>query len=278
MTRTTRTILSSFSILFLGLFALFPALTAKAQVVNGTISGTVTDPSGAVISNATVVVHNDDIGVQRSLTTNSTGTFTAPAIPIGSYTISVDASGFGSYKRTGITLTVGQTLNLTLSLKIVGSETVTVQDVPAAVNLSSDQISGLVDARQVNELPLNGRSYDQLLLLNPATVNYTNQRSGSTGTSNSSVGSMFSASGRRPQDNLFLLNGIEYTGASTSTPPPAEPPVNSSESMVFTSSTSLPTPTRPPTASATGPRYPSPPPAAPTRFMAAFTSSSATAS
>ena len=214
MTRTTRTILSSFSVVFLGLFALFPALTAKAQVVNGTISGTVTDPSGAVISNATVVVHNDDIGVQRSLTTNSTGTFTAPAIPIGSYTISVDASGFGSYKRTGITLTVGQTLNLTLSLKIVGSETVTVQDVPAAVNLSSDQISGLVDARQVKELPLNGRSYDQLLLLNPATVNYTNQRSGSTGTSNSSVGSMFSASGRRPQDNLFLLNGIEYTGAS----------------------------------------------------------------
>ena len=66
----------------------------------------------------------------------------------------------------------------------------------------------------MKELPLNGRSYDQLLLLNPATVNYTNQRSGSTGTSNSSVGSMFSASGRRPQDNLFLLNGIEYTGAS----------------------------------------------------------------
>ena len=126
----------------------------------------------------------------------------------------MDASGFAPYKRTAITLTVGQTLNLTLSLSITGSETITVRDVPSAVNLSSDQISGLVDARQVKELPLNGRSYDQLLLLNPATVNYTNQRSGSTGTSNSSVGSMFSASGRRPQDNLFLLNGIEYTGAS----------------------------------------------------------------
>ena len=140
--------------------------------------------------------------------------FTAPAVPIGSYTISVDATGFGNYKRTGITLTVGQTLNLSLALKVVGSETVTVRDVPPSVNISSDQISGLVDARQVKELPLNGRSYDQLLQLNPGTVNYTNQRSGSTGTSNSSVGSMFSASGRRPQDNLFLLNGIEYTGAS----------------------------------------------------------------
>jgi hypothetical protein len=174
----------------------------------------VTDPNGAVIANAKVVVHNDDTGVQRTLVSNSGGTFTAAAVPIGSYTVSVDASGFGSYKRTGITLTVGETLNLNLALKIVGNETVTVQDVPPSVNLSSDQISGLVDARQVKELPLNGRSYDQLLLLNPATVNYTNQRSGSTGTSNSSVGSMFSASGRRPQDNLFLLNGIEYTGAS----------------------------------------------------------------
>jgi hypothetical protein len=71
-----------------------------------------------------------------------------------------------------------------------------------------------VNERQVKELPLNGRSFDQLLQLNPASVSYTTQRSGGVGTSNSSVGNMFSISGRRPQDNLFLLNGIEYTGAS----------------------------------------------------------------
>jgi len=212
MTRTALTCLSRFFVLFAALSAL--AIHSPAQIVSGTIAGTVTDPNGAVISNAKVIVHNDDTGVQRTLITSNAGTFTAAAIPIGDYTIAVEATGFGSYKRTGITLTVGQTLNLTLSVTITGSETVTVRDVPAAVNLSSDQISGLVDARQVKELPLNGRSYDQLLLLNPATVNYTNQRSGGTGTSNSSVGSMFSASGRRPQDNLFLLNGIEYTGAS----------------------------------------------------------------
>ncbi len=74
--------------------------------------------------------------------------------------------------------------------------------------------SGLIDERQVKELPLNGRSYDELLTLNPATVNYTGQRSGGIGSSNSSVGNMFAVSGRRPQDNLFLLNGVEYTGAS----------------------------------------------------------------
>jgi hypothetical protein len=193
-------------------FILAPAL--HAQVVNATITGTVTDPAGAAVADAKVVVHNDDTGVQRILATGSGGTFTAPAIPIGSYTITVEATGFASYKRTGIILTVGETLDLNLPLTITGSTTVTVQDVPPAVNLSSEQISGLVDSRQVKELPLNGRSYDQLLQLNPATVNYTNQRSGSVGTSNSSVGSMFSVSGRRPQDNLFLLNGIEYTGAS----------------------------------------------------------------
>jgi hypothetical protein len=212
MYRTTRRMLSSLA-LFAGL-AILAGFAAQAQVVSGTIAGTVTDPSGAVIANAKVLVHNDDTGVQRNLTTSSSGSFTAAAIPIGSYTVTVDAASFASYKRTGIVLTVGEILNLNLSLKVTGSDTITVQDVPPAVNTSSEQTSGLVDARQVKELPLNGRSYDQLLLLNPATVNYTNQRSGSTGTSNSSVGSMFSVSGRRPQDNLFLLNGIEYTGSS----------------------------------------------------------------
>src|SRR6202041_1254103 len=76
------------------------------------------------------------------------------------------------------------------------------------------QTQGLVDERQVKELPLNGRSFDQLIELNPASVSYTTQRSGGIGTSNSSVGNMFAVSGRRHQDNLYLLNGIEYTGAS----------------------------------------------------------------
>jgi hypothetical protein len=76
------------------------------------------------------------------------------------------------------------------------------------------ETSGLVGERQVKDLPLNGRSYDQLLTLNPGVVNYTSQRAGGIGTSNSVVGNMFSASGRRPQENLYLLNGVEYTSAS----------------------------------------------------------------
>jgi hypothetical protein len=190
------------------------ASALHAQVVGGNISGKVTDPSGALVPNAVVHVHNEDTGSQRTLTTSSSGTFTAPAIAIGNYTVFVDAPGFAHYVRTGVDVTVGQTVELNLALAVSGSDTINVEDTPQAVNISTEQTSGLVNSRQVKELPLNGRSYDQLLTLNPGTVNYTNQRSGGVGTSNSSVGSMFSVSGRRPQDNIFLLNGIEYTGAS----------------------------------------------------------------
>ena len=123
--------------------------------------------------------------------------------------------GFQPQQQNGIELAIGQSVqvNFTLSVSSV-HERVVVDAGDPVVNTTSQQTSGLIDERQVKELPLNGRSYDQLLTLNPATVNYTDQRSGGIGTSNSSVGNMFTVSGRRPQDNLFLLNGIEYTGAS----------------------------------------------------------------
>ena len=123
--------------------------------------------------------------------------------------------GFTEQRRSEVGLAVGQSASIDLSLGVSGaSEQVTVEGLGSLVNLSTQQTAGLVDERQIKDLPLNGRSYDQLITLNPATVNYTAQRSGSVGTSNSSVGNMFSISGRRPQDNLYLLNGIEYTGAS----------------------------------------------------------------
>jgi hypothetical protein len=151
----------------------------------------------------------------RKLVTGSDGRFFAPSVPVGRYSVSVAREGFGRQERSGISLTVGQSLQVDF---VLGVEAVLQQvEVDAAgetVNITTQQTAGLIDERQVKELPLNGRSYDELLTLNPATVNYTGQRSGSIGTSNSSVGSMFSVSGRRPQDNLFLLNGIEYTGAS----------------------------------------------------------------
>jgi hypothetical protein len=212
-----RSRLSSIAILasiLLVLLVAFPA-NSRAQVVGGSISGTISDSTGAAIANATVLVHNDETGNERHLQTGPDGRYAAPSIPVGSYTITADATGFSQQRRTAIALSVGQSQLVNLALALSGvAQTVTVEDHPTVVNLSTQQTAGLVDAHQIKELPLNGRSYDQLITLNPATVNYTAQRSGTIGTSNSSVGNMFAVSGRRPQDNLYLLNGVEYTGAS----------------------------------------------------------------
>jgi hypothetical protein len=195
---------------------LLPGVTRiDAQLVGGTIAGEVVDPGNAQLDQAKVLIRNQDTGSERSLTTSNGGAFSAPSIPVGVYTITVTRDGFAPLKRTGISLQVGQSIHLHLTLALGDlQQAVTVTDTPPSVDTSTLQSEGLVNERQVKELPLNGRSFDQLLELNPATVSYTTQRSGGVGTSNSSVGNMYSVSGRRPQDNLFLLNGIEYTGAS----------------------------------------------------------------
>ncbi|MGB6722619.1 MAG: carboxypeptidase-like regulatory domain-containing protein, partial [Terracidiphilus sp.] len=154
-------------------------------------------------------------GARRTLTTGADGRYAAPSVPVGDYTVRAAHDGFAAQERTGITLVVAQSLVVDFQLGVDAVQTdVVVQAEVTGVNTTSQQTSGLIDERAVKELPLNGRSYDELLTLNPATVNYTGERSGGIGSSNSSVGNMFSVSGRRPQDNLFLLNGIEYTGAS----------------------------------------------------------------
>jgi hypothetical protein len=207
---------SRFSVLrWVAALAVLSTGALQAQVVGGSIHGVVTDGSGNVVPGANVLVHNQETGNERKLVTDAEGRYSAPSVPVGRYQVTVQKEGFSEARRTDIGLTVGQSLavDLTLSVGEVVQQ-VTVVAASPTVNISTQQSAGLVDERQVKELPLNGRSYDQLITLNPATVNYTVQRSGSVGTSNSSVGSMFAVSGRRPQDNLYLLNGVEFTGAS----------------------------------------------------------------
>jgi hypothetical protein len=191
------------------------AVPATAQIVGATIAGTVHDSTGAAVTAATVTVRQTETGATRILVTGADGRYAAPSVPVGNYSVSAAHDGFQPQQQTGITLVIGQSIRIdfTLSVSTV-HEQVVVEAGDPVVNTTSQQTSDLIDERQVKELPLNGRSYDELLTLNPSTVNYTTERSGGTGTSNSSVGNMFSVSGRRPQDNLFLLNGIEYTGAS----------------------------------------------------------------
>ena len=194
------------------LSALSPAF---GQIVGGTISGTVHDKTGAAVVGANVAVRQIETGASRQLTTDADGRYYAPSVPVGNYVVTAAHDGFQTDQRSGISLAIGQSLlvNFDLGVEKVEQEVV-VEAQQESVNTTTQPTSGLVNERQVKELPLNGRSYDGLLTLNPATVNYTAQRSGGIGTSNSSVGNMFAVSGRRPQDNLFLLNGIEYTGAS----------------------------------------------------------------
>ena len=199
------------------LFALIlvSGLALHAQIVGGSISGTVREATGASLGGASVTVVQTETGATRKLVTGSDGRFFAPSVPVGRYSVSVAHDGFATQERSGFSLTVGQSLQVDFVLGVAAvQQQVEVDGTGDTVNTTTQQTAGLIDERQVKELPLNGRSYDELLTLNPATVNYTGERSGSIGTSNSSVGNMFAVSGRRPQDNLFLLNGIEYTGAS----------------------------------------------------------------
>jgi len=187
---------------------------SQAQTV-ASISGGVMDSSGAGVAGATVTVRSVETGSQRVVTVDDTGRFDVESLGIGQYEVLVEATGFRPEVRTGITLVVGQHAEVNLTLRVGEvQEAVVVQGEIPPVSVTTQDISGLVGERQVKDLPLNGRSYDQLLTLNPGVVNYTSQRAGGIGTSNSVVGSMFSSSGHRPQENLYLLNGVEFTSAS----------------------------------------------------------------
>jgi hypothetical protein len=189
-----------------------PILLAQGDA---SLWGSVTDATGAGIPEAAVTIRNLETGTQRTLVTDEAGRFNAPALAVGHYEIAASKAGFQVDHRTGITLVVGQREELNLRLPVGDvHQTVEVPANPGIVQITTEDISGLVGERQVKELPLNGRSYDQLLTLNPGIINYTSQRAGGIGTSNSVVGNMFAVSGRRPQENLFLLNGIEFTSAS----------------------------------------------------------------
>jgi hypothetical protein len=201
------------AVLAIGL-ALLASPPASAQA-SSSLSGRITDPSGAALAGARIEIRNVNTGSTRSTITNSSGRYLLLSLPVGDYQVIAQHAGFTQEIRTGIHLAVGEdgTANLRLSVGSVRQQ-VTVRADAAVVSLTTTDISGLVGERQVKDLPLNGRSYDELLTLNPGIVNFTSQKTGGIGVSNSTVGNNFSVSGNRPQQNLFLLNGIEFTGAA----------------------------------------------------------------
>lgn len=182
---------------------------------SASVSGTITDPSGAIVSGATVEIKNLDTGLFRNGATDANGRYRFFALPVGLYEIRVSKEGFARGIRSGIRLAVGQDASADVSLRVgTASEQIKVREDAAPVNLTTKQISGLVGEKQVKDLPLNGRSYDLLLTLNPGIVNFTWEKTGGIGVSNSTTGNNFAVSGNRPQQNIFLLNGVEFTGAA----------------------------------------------------------------
>jgi hypothetical protein len=193
----------------LSLWACFSPLRAQ---VTAAISGTVEDASGALVPGAKITVKSVETGASRTVTTDQSGSFTLVSLPLGPQELTVEKAGFKTAVRTGLSLVVGQqaVVNFRLELGEFVQQVTSTDETPL-VNTMTSAISGVVGEEQIKDLPLNGRSFDNLITLNPGTINYTALRSPETSTSN---GNAFSVDGRRIYENLFLLNGIEYTGSS----------------------------------------------------------------
>ncbi|MDQ2777908.1 MAG: carboxypeptidase regulatory-like domain-containing protein [Acidobacteriota bacterium] len=193
------------------LLAVLLFVQAGFAQVTAAVSGTVEDASGGALSGVTVTATSLETGLSRIATTGKNGTFRVLSLPVGPLEVSAEKQNFKRTVRTGINLIVGQeaVVNLRLQLGSLKQE-VTVSAESPLVNIAPGEVSGFVGERAVKDLPLNGRSWDNLIALNPGAVNY-GLKSANTTTSN---GNTFTVAGRRPMDNLVLLNGIEYTGAS----------------------------------------------------------------
>src|SRR6266852_2589190 len=216
----TRRCLASLALVLLMLGSL---PSARAQV-SASIKGTVTDPSGAPVPAAAVRAKNFETGALRNSVTDEAGRYLVLALPLGEYEIRVTKGGFQDAIRSGIPLIVGEeaSVDLRLAVGVEISQITVTADAPV-VSTTTRDISGLVGEQAVKELPLNGRSYDLLLPLNPGIVNFTSQKTGGTGISNSTTANNFSVTGNRPQQNIFLLNGVEHTGAAENNMTPGGP-------------------------------------------------------
>lgn len=189
------------------------SVQAQAQVAGATITGTITDPSGAVIPNAEVSITNTATGISTSVSTNSAGSFFAPNLIPGPYQVTMRATGFQTEIQNNITLTVGgqQTLNVVLSVGQT-NQTINVTEEVPTVNLSSATISDTVDETTVRELPLNGRDWTTLATLQPGVISLgslqTNIYETGFNRGNRGLGLQMAVSGARPQLNNYRIDGI----------------------------------------------------------------------
>jgi len=177
-----------------------------AQTFRGTILGTVTDSSGAAIITAKVTVHNMDTGVDRITETTADGSYLMPELPVGTYDVTVEMSGFQKAKVTGVAVSAAAERRVDILLKpgqLSQQVVVTAESVPV-VETSSDTLGGSFESQAVESLPINGRDYTKLLVLVPGATGEPNGGGDSPG----SYG-QFSVNGSRGRANNFLLDGTD---------------------------------------------------------------------
>ena len=181
----------------LGTFLVF------GQGSTGTLSGIARDATGAVVPEVSIEARHIESGLTRRVETNGGGDFKMPFMPVGSYEVTTEKLGFTKQVRRGITLAVGEEaiLNLTMEVGSLGQRVTVTAETPI-VNTTVSPASGLITAAQIKDMPLNGRSFEQLLTLNAGAVNNNAH----------SAWSSFSVAGKRTETNRFTINGVDYVG------------------------------------------------------------------
>src|SRR4051794_27674091 len=208
----------TFSALLLGL--IWCAHPALAQLSTASVTGVVRDQSGSVVSAASLTLTNLDTQVKHQSLSNSAGNYLFLSIPPGNYSLDASAPSFQLWRLPSITLAVNQTATVDVGLQLGSlTQTVTVETAGELLQQSSSEIGAVVAARQVVDLPLNGRNFTQLLSLSPGVSPISvSQNSGGFG--NAATGTQFffpSINGQTNRSNFFMTDGLNNQGAFSST-------------------------------------------------------------
>src|ERR1700730_12733565 len=191
-------------------FTFVCTIPASADNLYASIRGTITDPTGAVVSGAKLTATNAGTGILYTTTSNSSGAFTFLQLPIGDYTLKAEQTGFKAYQASGIHLDLDQVYNLPVKLTLgAASEQIVVEANPVQVEQTDMQLGTVVTGQQIVDLPLNGRNWTQLQQLQPGIVGTSDRFGGNNGA--------FSGNGAETQQNSFLINGVDSNDSSLNT-------------------------------------------------------------
>jgi hypothetical protein len=198
--------------LFLAAVLLFSEGNLLMAQVTASVMGTVQDASGGGVPRATLTVTSLEKGVARTVTADDSGHYSVLSLPVGRYDIRIIKTGFQALVFAGLDLVVGQhaVVNLSLEVGQMQQEIVVTTGAPL-VNTTTASVAGLVGEKELKDLPLNGRSFDSLIALSTGAFAVTALKHGGAA---GQLGNLFSVSGRRFSENLFLFDGVEYMGPS----------------------------------------------------------------